>query len=284
MGAAAIVVGDALVDEVDGAAHVGGAALNVAVGLARLGMPASLVAMVGDDAPGRAVRAHVERHGVELLATPAPHGTAVATAVRDGGTMRYDFNRAGLERLVDLGGLEERMRQAPLVVASCFAAGHDAQIAPLLEHAAGRLVVDPNARPAYLAAPGASDRFAAGLERLAAVSALVKLSDEDAALLWGAAPAAAAERLLGLGARAVVVTEGAAGATAWTAAGPIHAPIAQLPGEIVDTIGAGDSVLASLTASLLADGDRLDWARALDRAMAIAAATVRGAGGLLRVP
>lgn len=53
-----VVVGDALVDEVDGAAHVGGAALNVAVGLARLGVPARLIAMVGDDDAGRLVREH----------------------------------------------------------------------------------------------------------------------------------------------------------------------------------------------------------------------------------
>ncbi|MFA4842008.1 MAG: PfkB family carbohydrate kinase, partial [Agrococcus sp.] len=123
-----VVIGDALVDEVDGSAHVGGAALNVAVGLARLGVPSTLIAMVGDDAPGDQVRAHCEGHGVELIATAAPHGTAVATAVRDGGTMRYEFNDAGLRRFVDLEGLGEELAAAPLVVVSCLALEHEAQI------------------------------------------------------------------------------------------------------------------------------------------------------------
>ena len=279
-----VVVGDALVDEVGGATIAGGAALNVAAGLARLGVPASLVAMVADDDAGRLVAGHCTTHGVELLPTPAPLGTAVATAVRTGGTMRYEFNRAGLERFVDLGAVGSMLAAAPLVVASCFAGERDDQVAPLLEHAAGRLVVDPNARPAYLTGEGASERFAANLERLAGASALVKLSDEDAELLFGEAPAAAAARLRTAGARAVVVTAGPAGATAWTERGTVHEPIADAPGEIVDTIGAGDAVLAALTASLLTSRDPLDWSAALRRAMAVAAATVRGAGGLLRLP
>ena len=51
-----VVVGDALIDELRDEAgvreFVGGAALNVAVGVSRLGVPASLIAMVGDDSAG----------------------------------------------------------------------------------------------------------------------------------------------------------------------------------------------------------------------------------------
>ena len=48
-----VVVGDALIDELRDdhgvREFVGGAALNVAVGLAQLGVPATLVAKLGDD-------------------------------------------------------------------------------------------------------------------------------------------------------------------------------------------------------------------------------------------
>jgi fructokinase len=281
-----VVIGDALVDEVDGASIVGGAALNVAVGLARLGVPSRLVAMVGDDAPGALVREHCAAHGVELVATAAPRGTAVATAVRDGGTMRYEFNDAGLGRFVDLEGLGGELAAAPLVLVSCLALEHEAQVAPLLAlpRSRERLMLDPNARPAYLREPGATERFAAGLDLLASHALLVKLSDEDAELVYGEDAGETASRWLDDGAGAVAITRGADGARIATARGWVDASVPHLEQPIVDTIGAGDSVLASLAASVLAGDHAGGWAGPLERAMAVAAATTRAAGGLLQLP
>ncbi len=286
-----VVIGDALVDEIDGASIVGGAALNVAVGLTRLGVAARLIAMVGDDGPGRIVREHCARHGVELLATDAPHGTAVATAVRVGDTMRYEFNEAGTERFVDLAGLEHALEAAPLVVVSCLALEHPAQIAPLvaLTSSHERLLIDPNARPAYLQEHGAGrerarERFAAGLDQLAARALLVKLSDEDAELVYGEDASETAARWLDAGARAVAITRGPAGARIVTGEGWIDALVPPQTAPVVDTIGAGDSVLASLTASVIAGEHEGGWAGPLERAMAVAAATTRAAGGLLQLP
>jgi fructokinase len=281
-----VVIGDALVDEVDGASIVGGAALNVAVGLARLGVPARLVAMVGDDDPGRLVRAHCERYGVELTATDAPHGTAVARAERHGGTMRYAFNDAGQRRFVDLTALVGVLAAARLVVVSCLALEHEAQVAPLLEleRSHERLLLDPNARPGYLAADDARERFAAGLDALAARALLVKVSDEDTELVYGEDADHTAARWLAAGTGAVAVTRGAAGARIATARATVDAPVPHLAAPIVDTIGAGDAVLASLTASVVAGDHEGGWAGPLERAMAVAAATTRAAGGLLQLP
>lgn len=281
-----VVIGDALVDEVEGRAHVGGAALNVAVGLARLGVPPLLIAMVGDDAPGEMVRAHCAAHGVELIATAAPHGTAVATAVRDGGTMHYEFNAAGTSRFVELRDQGPALEAAPLVLVSCLALEHAAQVAPLaaLPRSRERLMLDPNARPAYLREPGATARFAAGLDLLASRALLVKLSDEDADLVYGEDADTTATRLVDAGAGAVAVTRAAAGATVFSPAGRVDASVPQLAAPIVDTIGAGDSVLASLAASVLAGEHQGGWRDPLERAMAVGAATTRSAGGLLQLP
>ena len=55
--------------------------------------------------------------------------------------------------------------------------------------------------------------------------------------------------------------------------------------EVVDTMGAGDAVFASLLASIHERGvGDLDWYEALARAMSIAAATVAHPGALLRIP
>ncbi|MCH1882415.1 PfkB family carbohydrate kinase [Agrococcus sp. ARC_14] len=281
-----VVIGDALVDEVGGASIVGGAALNVAVGLLRLGVPSLLIAMVGDDPAGTLVREHCAAHGVELLATAAPHGTAVASAVRDGDTMRYDFNAAGTRRFVDLTGLEPVLEAARLVVVSCLALEHDAQLAPLLalSRSRERLLIDPNARPGYLQAEGARERFAAGLDRLAARALLVKLSDEDAELVYGEDASETASRWLGAGAGAVAITRGPDGARIATAHGWVDALVPQLAAPVIDTIGAGDSVLASLTASVTLGEHADGWAAPLERAMAVGAATTRAAGGLLQLP
>ncbi len=281
-----LVIGDALVDEIGAARVVGGAALNVAVGLARLGLPARLVAMVGDDDAGRLVREHCAAHGVELLATSAPRGTAVATAVREGDTMRYDFNAAGTTRFVDLSGLEHALETAPLVVVSCLALEREAQLAPLLALPGSRerLLLDPNARPAYLREPGARERFAAGLDALAARALLVKVSDEDTELVYGEDADRTAARWLDAGACAVAVTRGPEGASIATRGERVRAAVPQLPAPVVDTIGAGDSVLASLTASVVAGDHEGGWAGPLERAMAVAAATTRTAGGLLQLP
>ena len=74
MTADVVVVGDALIDELRDERgvreFVGGAALNVAVGLSRLGHSAALIAMVGDDADGARVRTYLSTFGVTLIAAP----------------------------------------------------------------------------------------------------------------------------------------------------------------------------------------------------------------------
>ncbi|WP_144719221.1 carbohydrate kinase family protein [Agrococcus jejuensis] len=286
------VVGDALVDVVDGRRVAGGAALNVAVGLARLGTDVDLVAMVADDEPGRLLAAHAASHGVRLAPTPAPLGTATATATRDGDTMRYAFNEAGRRRHVDVAPLLPLLDAADLVVVSCMALDDERQAEPLLRIAdpERRLVVDPNPRPGYLPTPEHVVRFREAVERIGARSRVVKVGDEDAELVWGTEPHAVASRLLSLGAAAVLVTEGPDGATAHARTASIHAPIHAMDAPIVDTIGAGDATIAAVAAALAeAEITGTDvgadwWREVLDDAMAIAAATCRVEGGLLQLP
>ncbi|SDH84798.1 carbohydrate kinase family protein [Agrococcus jejuensis] len=286
------VVGDALVDVVDGRSVPGGAALNVAVGLARLGADVDLVAMVADDEPGRLLVAHAASHGVRLAPTPAPLGTATATATRDGDTMRYVFNEAGVRRHVDVTPLLPLLDAADLVVVSCMALDDASQAEPLLRIAEPerRLVVDPNPRPGYLPTPEHVVRFREAVERIGARSRVVKVGDEDAELVWGTEPHAVASRLLSLGAAAVLVTEGPDGATAHARTASIHAPIHAMDAPIVDTIGAGDATIAAVAAALAeaeitgTDVGEDWWREVLDDAMAIAAATCRVEGGLLQLP
>jgi fructokinase len=287
-----VVVGDALIDELRDdhgvREFVGGAALNVAVGLSRLGLPATLVAMLGDDEPASRIRRYLADFGVELLATPSLLGTARAVSTRSGGgEPTYDFNEASQQRRIRFGDHErDAMADAALVVVSCFAfddAEQTDELAAAIADAEVSVAVDPNPRTGMLRDKAG---FVRGFERVAARAELVKVGEDDAALLYGDRLDALRARLIDLGARSVLATEGAAGATIEAGDVVVTRPISNLPGSIVDTMGAGDAAFAATVVSILeaqpASAD--EWAEVLHNAMDVAAATCRFEGALLRTP
>ncbi|WP_243074162.1 PfkB family carbohydrate kinase [Microbacterium sp. SS28] len=287
-----VVVGDALIDELrdDSGVRefVGGAALNVAVGVRRLGVPVTLIAMVGDDEAGDHIRSFLRDFDVELLATPSPHGSSRAVSTRNaGGEPVYVFNDAAKARRIRFGEAERAaIANAPLVAVSGFPFDDVAQTLEFTEavRAAGvRVAIDPNPRSGML-----SDRaeFVRGFEGLAAGASLVKVGEDDAQLLYGDELDALRARLVDLGVAAVLATQGAAGATIEAGPDVVTRPISALPGRIVDTMGAGDAAFAAAVAGLVEEvpEDADAWGALLETAMDVAAATCRFEGALLRLP
>lgn len=288
-----VVIGDALIDEIrddtGSRDFVGGAALNVAVGLAVLGVPVSLIAMVGEDDDGAAIRRHLARHGVGLIATPGPLGSSRAVSERIGGEPRYLFNVAAQQRRVVVDDVAQAALDAAThVVISCFPLDDVAQLAEVLgaiARPADRLIVDPNPRTGMMHDLA---EFRRGVERVAAACRLLKLGDDDGELLYGRGADAVATDLLALGAGSVLTTAGPGGAALYRAgATPWRVPIASLDGPIVDTMGAGDATLAAIVARIVAAdraGEAVDWPAALTFAMQVAALTCRSHGALLTAP
>lgn len=287
-----VVVGDALIDELRDdhgvREFVGGGALNVAVGLTRLGVPATLIAMLGDDEPASRVRGFLADYGVGLIATPSLHGTARAASTRSGGgEPTYEFNEAARLRRIRFEEQERAaIAEADMVVVSCFRFDDPEQtqeLADAVEASGADLAIDPNPRAGML---HDKDEFVRGFEGLAAGAALVKVGEEDAALLHGERLDAMRARLIDRGARAVLATEGAAGATIESGGVVVARPVSHLPGRIVDTMGAGDAAFAATVAALLEGAPRTaeGWEAVLERAMDVAAATCRFEGALLRTP
>ncbi|WP_293697344.1 PfkB family carbohydrate kinase [uncultured Agrococcus sp.] len=276
------VIGDALIDIIDERHVPGGAALNVAVGLAKLGLSVDLVSMLADDEPGAVLRTYAQSHGVRVHATRAPFGTATATATLRGDSMDYVFNEAGRKRFVAVADAGQAVLAADCVVASCVALEDEQQCEAIESALASRpFVLDANPRDGYLASPSAIRAFGAGLLRLAPQASLLKLSDEDTQLLYGSDPETVAAGMLESGLAAALITEGPRGAKIVTNDGVVSRPIAYLDGHIVDTIGAGDATTAAVTAAMLRHED---WGTALERAMLLAAATCRSVGGELQLP
>ena len=287
-----VVIGDALIDELrdeNGVREfVGGAALNVAVGLTRLGVPATLIAMVGHDEAGSHIRAYLADYGVDLIASPSARGSSRAVSTRGAtGEPIYEFNDAARARSITFGEAERAaLADSAIVAVSCFPFDDAAETSALtdaLGSGSGQLAIDPNPRAGML-----SDRaeFVRCFEGLVAGASLVKVGEDDATLLYGEPLDALRARLADLGAAAVLATQGASGATIEAGDVVVTRPVSELPGRIVDTMGAGDAAFAATLACLL-DGSptgEVEWSAALERAMDAAAATCRFEGALLRMP
>lgn len=286
----AVVIGDALIDEIRDAGGVrelvGGAALNVAVGLRRLGVPTTLIAMVGDDEPGAHIREYLDDHDVRLIGSEAPRGTSRAIVERGAdGEPVYVFNEAAQRRSIRYSEeARAAIAGASVVAVSCFPFDVPTEVAALADAlGATRLAIDPNPRSGMLAD---REEFVRGFESLAARASIIKVGADDAALLYDGDLDALRRRLRGLGVTAVLATAGADGAALDSDAGLVTAPISSLPGRVVDTVGAGDATLAAVVAGLVetTPSAQSDWQALLERAMDVAAATCRAEGGLLRTP
>ncbi len=287
-----VVVGEALVDVVvppsgEQTSAVGGSPLNVAVGLARLDVPTLLITRVGDDEPGRQVTDHVAAAGVTLAEGSVVPGTRTSTAtahIADDGTATYDFD---LVWDLDRQALPEARGLHVGSLGAVLPPGNRA-VADLVRQAAQAdlfVSYDPNVRPAFVTGSTWQE-----VEELASLCRLVKVSDEDLAVLRPGEPVEDLARglLRGTSTELVVVTRGPDGATAYAPDLTVHESAHE--GGLVDTVGAGDSFMAALLAvlddwDLPVDGpgalDALDAdhvAVLLHGAMAAAAVTVSRRG------
>jgi fructokinase len=239
------------------APHVGGAVLNTAVALGRLGAPVGFLSGLSTDLFGERIEAALTASGVDAsLCVRSARPTTLAFVTLEGGQASYAFYDEGtaLRTLTpdDLPALPEAATAVFLGGISLVLEPAAAAFEALARREAGRraVVIDPNIRPGFVADGPA---YRARLDRLLALADIVKVSDED--LRWimgeGEAPALAA-RMLSRGPSVVAVTAGAEGAQAFTADGSLSVPAERV--EVVDTVGAGDTFDAGLLTGLHASG------------------------------
>jgi fructokinase len=267
MTAPVLVIGEALVDIVTGdgsgsgngngkggvKATPGGSPANVAVGLARFGIPTELVTRFGTDPYGDQLGAHLFGNGVQLApgSVDPAFRTSTATATLDpDGVASYEFDITWETPALSLS------TSCPAVhtgsIATVLEPGAEA-IRKFLASLAGQPVtvtLDPNARPTITPDPVSTW---AAVRELAATADLVKLSDEDCEFLRpGLTPDEIAAELLSDRTRCVVLTLGGAGAVGIIPTARVEVPAPAI--EVVDTVGAGDSFMAALIAGLYTRG------------------------------
>lgn len=259
------VTGTGLVDAPAFQKAAGGAAANVAVGLARLGVVSAFMGKVGDDPFGHFLADTLRREGVDtgpLRFEPRARTTLAFVSLRADGEREFMFYRhPGADMLfvpeeVDTGAIDAA---GALHFDSISLASENPRASSLhaADHAirAGKLVTyDVNLRlPLWPGAEAAADGIRAGLAK----AEVVKISDDELDFLTGSRDSEAFrahlwhDRL-----RLVAISRGSRGSTILTRAAAFDVPT--VPVAAVDTTGAGDGFMAGLLAGLLESPDALD--------------------------
>jgi fructokinase len=270
--AAAICLGELLIDWVptvtgagltDAPAFVkapGGAPGNVAVGLARLGVPSAFMGKVGDDAFGHFLANTLTAAGVDVgplrFSTEARTALAFVSLRADGEREFMFYRHPSADMLFDPGEVDvEAIQRARLLhFGSISLIGEPSRSATLYAvdtaRAAGCLIsYDPNLRlPLWPDANAARDGMVLGLRK----AHVVKLSDDESEFLTGIGdPKAACRALWRDELKLMVVTRGRAGCVYFTPA--FSGEVEGFAIKAVDATGAGDGFVAGLLQGLLAD-------------------------------
>jgi len=258
------VCGEVLIDLIPGAdgvrvAHVGGGPANTAKALARLGHDVQFIDGISTDEYGVAARKELLDDEVKLdlaLTSDKPTCLAIVSLDANGGAS-YEFKIDGTATFdFNLNWLPDPSRYKPQVLhigtlVTVIQPGADvlydwamqvAEFAPI--------VFDPNIRPSVM---GDHDLYEASVEKWAALSSVIKVSDDDMAWLYpGQKYEDVAQRWINDGAALVVVTRGSQGIIGITAEGSVEVDGAKI--TVADTVGAGDTVGAIIVEAMIEKG------------------------------
>ena len=258
------VCGEVLIDLIPGAdgvrvAHVGGGPANTAKALARLGHDVQFIDGISTDEYGVAARKELLDDEVKLdlaLTSDKPTCLAIISLDANGGAS-YEFKIDGTATFdFNLNWLPDPSRYKPQVLhigtlVTVIQPGADvlydwamqvAEFAPI--------VFDPNIRPSVM---GDHDLYEAAVEKWAALSSVIKVSDDDMAWLYPDQKYEdVAKRWISDGAALVVVTRGSQGIVGFTTDGAVEVDGAKI--TVADTVGAGDTVGAIIVEAMIEKG------------------------------
>ncbi len=232
--------------------RLGGTAANVAYHLAQLGRAVVLVSRVGDDEPGRAALAELERSGVDISQVQVDRDSPTGTVGVElsAGEPRFTLaSGAAWDRIEYPPALSPLVRRTPALYYGTLAQrtplGSASLLAALAETAPGCWrVCDLNVRPPF----ATQHVLEAALSRARAV----KLNESEAALVAERyAIADPVAWLVERGVELVAATRGGRGALVATRASQAEHDGYPVDPSSGDRVGAGDAFTAMLIHQLL---------------------------------
>ena len=285
------VVGEVLIDLIpegtDRKPVVGGGPANTAKALAKVGIDTQFIDGISTDGYGQMAKNELLTAGAKLdYVKYSDKQTCLAiVSISDLGSATYEFvieNTATFDFNHDWLPNPETDRPSLLHIGT-LATSIEPSASVLFEWAqsvvkVAPIVFDPNIRPAVISG---REQYLAQVERWVAISAVVKVSDDDIKWLY---PLNEIDQVvsnwLELGPSLIVVTYGDKGLTGYRKSEKVNVEAIKV--KVVDTVGAGDTVGAILVEAIVKDGlDSLTGSRLesmLKRAAKAAAITVSRVG------
>jgi fructokinase len=252
------VVGEALMDLIpvpggEISEMVGGGPCNSAKALARLGFSTTFIGGISSDRYGKAIERELLDSGVSVdlvHRSGLPTALAIAT-INEAGLASYEFK---LDSTVSFNFLSSWLPKEDAEVI------HIGSVATLLEPGASELykwlsnkcatiVFDPNVRPSI---QGDREVYRDSVERWLELAKIVKLSEDDFSWLYESSESEVIANWLSRGTEIVIVTRAERGLSAFTRDGRIDCHAAKV--ELVDSVGAGDTIGAVIVEGLLKHG------------------------------
>ena len=233
-------------------ANPGVSHFNVAMAAGRQGQEVAYLTPISDDALGDLLADRLVQSHVKLAAPRVPHPTSLAVVSITDGIPSYAFHRNDTaERQVNMDGLQRNM-PAPTrifhVGSLALIGGYDADTWEAFFAACQQrglmTSLDPNVRPGLISDP---DGYVARLKRVMRHADIFKLSDEDLEWLYpdGSFDEALAACRDDCDAALFILTLGGAGSRAFLGGIEIQADASAVE-NLVDTVGAGDTFMASI--------------------------------------
>lgn len=242
--------------------RIAGAELNVAIGLARLGLKVGWVSRIGNDSFGRYTLQQLAKEGVDsrqVTTDPRyPTGFQLKSRVEDGSDplVEYfrkgsaashlsvdDFDRDyfGAARHLHLSGVAAAISPSSLALSK-----HAAQ---QMKQMGKTISFDPNLRPVLWPS---EHEMAKQLNTLAGFADWVLPGISEGKILTGySQPEAIADFYLAMGVKAVIIKTGCEGAWYKTDSGEKGQVEAIKTANVVDTVGAGDGFAVGVISALL---------------------------------
>ena len=241
-------------------ANPGGSPFNVAIAAGRQGQEVAYLTPVSNDALGVLLATRLVESKVRLVAPRVENPTSLAVVSITDGIPSYAFHRnATAERAVSMASLKRDMPDATglfHVGSLALIGGDDADAwEAFFESCQAQGVMtslDPNVRPGLI-----DDRqgYVARIRRMMRHADIFKLSDEDLAWLY---PDRSLEDALAdcrhdCGAVLFILTLGAEGSRLFLGDVEVMAKAPAID-DLVDTVGAGDTYMASMLCWIVENG------------------------------
>jgi fructokinase len=233
-------------------ANPGGSPFNVAMAAGRQGQNVAYLTPVSEDALGDLLADRLVQSHVRLVAPRVPHPTSLAVVSITDGIPSYAFHRNGTaERQVTKDSLQRNMPASTRIFhvgSLALIDGDDADTWETVfadcQQRGVMTSMDPNVRPGLISD---ADGYVARIRRMMRHADIFKLSDEDLEWLYPnrSIEDALADCRADCGAVLFVLTLGGAGSRAFLGDIELQADAPAVE-NLVDTVGAGDTFMASI--------------------------------------